>query len=213
MLHLEYIVMKQKGSITKFGLWFLPTWNEVFVYIFLVLLTYVISNVNSVEQTLEIQKSTLTIQNIILSPVDWTFNHVGGATFARIVPQALFWGFVGFLVYGLVLFVQSFANEVLNDVSDSTYIKPPNINRWSAARESIEKFTIRFFVLALGIAYTIVFFRWILPTSIEQFRITSQYKSWNELGNGVLIFLIFGLCLHVFTILARFIKLKRPTSY
>lgn len=205
--------MKQKSNITKLALWFLPTWNELFVYVFLALLTYVICNVNTVEQTLEIQKSTLNIQNIILSPVDWAFHRVGGDTFAKVGPQIIFWGFVGFLVYGLVLFAQNFTNEVLNDVSDSTYIKPPNISRWSAARESIEKYSVRIFVLVVGVAYTILFFRWILPICIEQFRLTAQYKSWNDLGNGVLIFLIFGLCIHVFTILGRFIVLKRPANF
>jgi hypothetical protein len=204
--------MQQTNIFKKIGLWLLPTWTEMFVYIFLAVVVFAIANISSVEQVLEVNNSTLSLQNVILSPLDWVFHHVGGDTFARVFPQVLFWGLIGILVYGLVLLLKNFTNEVSDDVDESNFVKPAGIGRWAEMRETLEKFLIRFSVVIIGLIYVFVFFHSILTRCTNQFRTTFSSKTPGELGYGLLTILLLALALHVFTVLVRLLTLRPPKN-
>lgn len=199
----------QKNRIFQALLWFLPTWLELALYVFISGATVVISNLVSLKQFFYVGDDFNPISSAIDS-INLLVAQVVGERIAGSLSLAIFWGLVGVGINIIWVVVANFSTELNNDLVFSNYVHPKTADPKEPLRDFTRRFIFRFGVTLVFLFYCNFVFQAVAPS------ITTKYayliKHWSEqaqYGSLALAILSQIFVLHGFVVLTRLLLLKK----
>lgn len=205
----RFFMPNNKNRLTQVLFWFLPTWTELAIYIFLAIITIAISNMSFIREFLYASNDFNPIRDAINS-IDVVLQRIVGERVAGSLSLGIFWGLVGLLVNAFWWVGSNFSTELNNDLVFSNYVHPQNYDPKTPLREFISKSVFRFGIVVVLLFYVNYTIRELLP------HLTSHYSnivsSWGQSMNfiGLIVgALLQVIALHAFVVLFRLLLLKK----
>jgi hypothetical protein len=198
-----------KNRIKQVFFWFMPSIIEVSIYIFLTVVTFVMSGQDIVKDLLFVTEDFNPIRSGIAS-IDGVLQNIVGERVAGSLSLAIFWGTVGLFVNLLWWLGSNFSTELNNDLVFSKYVHPEHTDPKAQLREFITKTFIRTTVFIIGVVYINFFFSQGLPRVSMQFGDIIKFWEYNKDIKVILItFLSQIVMLHAFVVLTRLLLLRK----
>lgn len=199
----------QKNRILQALVWFLPTWLEVVIYLFICGATVLVSNLISVRSFLYVDSDFNPIASAIDS-INQVMSHIVGENIAGSLSLAIFWGMIGVIINIIWVVIANFSTELNNDLVFSSYVHPRTTDPKAPLRQSAERFAFRFGATMFFLFYCNFVFRSIMPAIANKYAYIIQHWS-EELLLGSLVFTILAevIVLHGFVILTRLILQRK----
>ena len=198
-----------KDRIIKACLWLLPTTIEFSLYIFVCLLTAIVSNIAVIKKFLYFTDDFHPISAAVGS-IDQLLTQLIGERLAGSMSLAIFWGLVGVGINIIWVVAVNFSTELNNDLVYSTYVHPRHTNPRSPLYQFITRSIFRF-----GVIFTLIFFlnyavQVVLPVVTTHYSIAITSWTNNIYYASVLLSIIFEMAtLHVIVILFRLLTLRK----
>lgn len=190
-------------------MWLIPSFLEFFIYLFLTLVSIFLSSQEFITKSLFIKGDFNPIRAGIGS-IDVLLENLIGEKIAGSISLAIFWGLVGLSVNVLWWLGSNFSTELNNDLVFSKYVHPRDTNPTSQLREFITKTVFRTSVAFILIFYANYFLSYILPNLSYNYQ--TIFSRWSDKKNILALLITIAIqvfCLHIFTILTRFVLLKK----
>jgi hypothetical protein len=199
----------QKNRIIQAILWFLPTWLEVVLYIFLSAATIVASNLVSLKAFLYVGNDFNPISSAIDS-INQLLTHFVGERVAGSLSLAIFWGLVGVGINIIWIVIANFSTELNNDLVFSSYVHPSMADPKEPLREFTRKFLFRFGVTLVFLFYINFVIRAILPSIANKYvYLLKHWADHPQYGSLILALLSEIIVLHGFVVLTRLLLLRK----
>lgn len=202
--------MSFKAQQTKLAIiWILPTALEVFVYTFIAVMTFALSNLSVFKKSLFLPSHFSPYHDVINS-ISGLVERVFGERIAGSLSLGIFWGLVGMVVYVLIWLLQNFSTELSNDLAMTKYVVPRGGDPESPLRDFISTTVFRVLTVILLIFYTSLVFKVLLPRQLSAYQ--GLLLNWPDSHYFIKAFIaIIGqmLTLHGFVVFARLILLRK----
>lgn len=198
--------LSEQNDIKQAIFWLLPTSLEVVAYVGLGLLTALVANIKLFQNSFLLPEN-FQVKKAIFDNIDNLLNLL---TFHRteVVVTAVFWAFVGLVVFLLLTIVLTFSSEFTNELGTRRYIYPKGANRNLVFRVYLQRTLLRLVTLCLLLFFTYVVFGALMPWVLTHY-IMPGGVSYNYITTVLGVLLLEILMLHFFTILSRIIFLKK----
>lgn len=202
-------ITRPQNKYIQMLLWLTPNYMELAIYLFIAILTLILSSQDIIRQNFLISGDFNPIHTAVNS-IDLLLQRFVGEKVAGSLSLAIFWGLVGLAVNVLWWVGSNFSSELTNDLVFSKYVHPKDADPKSPLREFVEKTVFRTAAAVLAIVYTNLYLSDLLP------RITTRMgffiEDWsNNKHWGSLLLALFSqmFLLHIFTVLFKLILLKK----
>ena len=205
--------MKNQNTITSFFSWLLPTATELVAIIGFVIATLTVSNISFFSDFIFLPRD-FHIKNQILDSINNLLVQVVGVNVARSAVVAIFWAFVGLLVYAAIWVILNFSDELGNDLAITKYVHPRNVDTQSPLRNFLSRISFQAGMLFVLIFYANMVVSVLLPYCAGLFRTT--IRDWPTLQGfqyAILGFVTEMLVLHFLVILIRAFLLRKRVFY
>ncbi len=198
--------LNKQSDIKQAIFWLLPTASEIVAYIGLGLLTVLVANIRAFRSSFLLPEN-FQVKKAIFDNIDNLLNLL---TFHKtdVVVTAVFWAFIGLVVFLLFTVVLTFSSEFTNELGTRRYIYPKGANRNFIFRAYLQSMLLRLVALCLLLFYTFVVFGALMPWVLSHYVMQGGFNySYIITVLGILLLEI--LMLHFFAILGRIIFLKK----
>lgn len=200
---------QHRNRISAVITWFLPTWLELALYIFICLFTIFISNLGVVREILYASGDF----NPVRAGIDILTNlleHFVGERVAGSLSLAIFWGLVGLFVNAVWWVASNFSTELNNDLVFSNYVHPRNYDPKSQLHEFITRTIFRSAVALLFLFYINYALRSVLPHLTTHYHdVLSNWSVTRDIGGLLSSIGAQILMMHAFIVLTRLLLLKK----
>lgn len=198
-----------KNRIIQALLWLLPTTIEVCLYIFICMITAVLSNIGVIKQFLYFTEDFHPFAAAVGS-INQLLTQLVGERLAGSLSLAIFWGLVGVVINVLWIVIANFSTELNNDLVYSSYVHPRNTNPKSPLYEFITRSIFRFGVILMLIFFLNFTVRVVLPVVTTHFAVAITSWNTNKYYMGVIKSVIFEIItMHIIVILFRLLTLRK----
>lgn len=199
----------QKSKISQALIWFMPTWIELSLYIFISVVTLAISDLNFVKDFLFVS-GDFNPFSLAINSISDLLTKVIGEKVAGSLSLAIFWGIIGLFINVVWWIFSNFSTELNNDLVFSGYMHPRGADPHSPLREFASKAAIRLSTTVVIIFYANYFFRQALPLIITRYRESINMWDMEHHYVSIISTLLFQiLLLHVFVVLMRLLFLRK----
>ncbi|MDB5164090.1 MAG: hypothetical protein JWS12_708 [Candidatus Saccharibacteria bacterium] len=190
-------------------LWAVPTGLEVFVYIFVAIVTVTVCNLSFFKQSLFIPNN-LNPYNSTLDSINQLVQKIFGERIAGSLSLGIFWGLVGMIVYVIIWLLQNFSTELNNDLAMTKYIVPRGGDPESPIRSFLSLSLFRFMILLLFIFYVNLVFRALLPRWLQHYQgLTHNWPHSRYMWGAVFSMIGQIITLHGFVVFTRLLFLRK----
>lgn len=202
--------MRNKQTRLRMALsWLAPSVSELVIYIFLSIVTLIVSNVSFVRDFIFVPQY-FNFRDLVLGSVNSLLDRFIGVGATRSAVVIIFWALVGLLVYALIWVLTSFSDELGNDLALTKYVHPRNVDTSSPLRQFLKRTIFRVMVLIVFVFYISAFWKAILPFSMQQYRIAlDTWPKFASFKAGFIGMLVEVIALHAFVVFARLLFLKK----
>lgn len=198
-----------KNRIMQACLWLLPTTLEVCIYIFICIITAVLSNIDMIKQFLYFTEDFHPFAAAVGS-IDQLLTQLVGERLAGSLSLAIFWGLVGVVINILWVVFANFSTELNNDLVYTSYVHPRNTNPKSPLYEFITRSVFRFGVILMLIFFLNFSVRVVVPLVTTHFAIAITNWNSNKYYLGVFKSVILEIItMHIMVILFRLLTLRK----
>lgn len=198
-----------KNRLVQAFLWLVPTGIELSLYVFLCLITAILSNLDFIKNFLFFTEDFHPFAAAVGS-INQLLTQIVGERLAGSLSLAIFWGLVGVVINILWIVVANFSTELNNDLVYSSYVHPRNTNPKSPLYEFITRSIFRFGVTLLIIFFLNFAVRVVLPVVTKHFSEASTSWGQNKYYMSILGSIIFQIItMHIIVVLFRLLTLRK----
>lgn len=195
--------------IKQILLWILPSITEVFIYIFIALLTLLVSNADIVKNLLFVTEDFNPIRSSIAT-IDMLLQNLVGEKVAGSLSLAIFWGIVGLFVNLLWWLGSNFSTELSNDLVFSKYVHPEHSDPRAQLKDFIQRTFIRTSVFIVVVLFINFFVSQGLPRLSTRFAdIIKNWQNYKDILGILYTIVLEVFMLHIFVVLTRFLLLRK----
>ncbi len=201
--------MAKIKTIFAYIRWLIPDSVDVVVYLTIILISFSLSNVSSVQNALFY--SDLNIKSSVLNFISSNLDRFLPENIAANLAVAIFWFSIGVITYSLIIFVANITSEVSDDLAIDKYVYPVGSDKYGRIKHFLALNSERIVGTFLLIMLLRFLFNDLLPKWSEIYRdVVVQWPPSQELiikllGTVVAEF----LTLHLIVVLLRLIILRR----
>jgi hypothetical protein len=199
----------KNSSIGQLFSWLAPSPGEFTAYLSITILTLGLSVTELLRDFLYAPED-FNLVSFTLQSISDFIGSIAGQNLGSGVITAIFWGFIGLVVYLMVWLGINFSTELGNDLAITKYVHPRNVDTHSPLRDLISKTLFRLVTSIVLVIYLNILFGVLMPYVGGLYY--SGGKAWPSIGSsknfvvGVIIQLV---AMHVLTVLVRFICLRK----